>query len=145
MAYCLSPALLFAQQEKQVKDIFDTYGRQKGVVMVQLASDILQPKTQISFYKSLVADDNNDLSKDILLLLSDEQLESSIISEVKSNGLTVNAVCAIPLKGKRGHYEYILFDSRSKTTFVYMRGRFHPDKLSDELKKLKELFLYINK
>ncbi len=145
MLCCLLPTLLCAQQEKKVKDIFDTYGKQDGVVMVQLASDILQPKTRISYYRSLVANKTNDkLKADVLLLLANKALAKHMVSEVKKNGEVVNAVCAIPLDGNKNDYEYILFDNRAKTTFVYMRGNFHPDKLNDELKKLKELFLYIN-
>jgi len=138
---------LLAQSNQQVKDVFDLYGKQKGAVMVQLSTDILASKSRITLYKSLVVNNDEDVRQSVSEILGNENLILKEISVVRKNGKTVNGVYLMSesTTGKSKVYEYLLYNLSSKLTFVYLRGDFPPDDLDNELKKLKDLFIYLNK
>ncbi|MDR0559497.1 MAG: hypothetical protein LBG92_04965, partial [Prevotellaceae bacterium] len=67
-----------------------------------------------------------------------------ILMENRKDGKTVTGYYCIKRQDSK-HYEYILFTDKSqKMTLIYIRGNFPPDKLEDELNKLKDLFIEVN-
>ena len=89
MLYCLLQIVsmsVVAQDHLNIKSIFDKYGKQEGSVLVQLSSDILSQGSNITFYKSLII--NNDVAKerDVLNLLKLDIDKNVIVSEVNKNG-----------------------------------------------------------
>lgn len=137
---------LLAQNNTSVKNIFDRYGKQKGSILIQLSTDILSPKTQISFYKSLVTKEDEAIIASVLPALEDIAAKGTKLTEIRKNGQLENAAYSVPISKTGNEYEYILYsNSNGNITFVYMKGKFPPQELEKELKKLKELFIYINK
>lgn len=148
MLYCLLQIIsmsALAQDHLNIKSIFDKYGKQEGSVLVQLSSDILSQGSNITFYKSLIM--NNDVAKDrdVLNLLKLDIDKNVIVSEFKKNGKVESGTYYVgkDKSGKTG--EYILYKNKpDKITIVYLKGNFPPARLDSELKKLKDLFIYVN-
>ena len=131
-----------AQNHLGIKNIFDKYGKQEGSILVQLGLDVLSQGSDITFYKSLVMDYSTQKEQDILSYL--KQDVTSIISEVKKSGKTESGTYLVETE-KDKVYEYILYKNKSnKITVVYLKGNFPPKELDSELKKLKDLFIYVN-
>lgn len=136
---------VMAQDHLQIKKVFDTYGKQEGSVMVQLSKDILSQGSRITFYKSLIT--NQDVPKLQLII---EALETDIkngskLSELKKDGNIESAIYVLSATPKGDEYEYILYKVKSKKiTLVYLKGKFPPNELDRELGKLKDLFIVVN-
>ncbi|MDR0824259.1 MAG: hypothetical protein LBN74_04145 [Prevotella sp.] len=135
----------FAQDHLKVKDIFDKYGKQEGSVLVQLSSDVLSQGSNITFYKSLIMDNNIARERDVLNLLKPDIEMNSIISEVNKNGKIESGTYYVGKGKSEKSSEFILYRNKAdKITIVYLKGNFPPAKLDSELKKLKDLFIYVN-
>ncbi|MFV0328700.1 MAG: hypothetical protein ACK5KL_02570 [Dysgonomonas sp.] len=134
-----------AQENLKVNDIFDKYGKQEGSVLVQLSSDVLSQGSNITFYKSLIMDNNIAKERDVLNLLKPDIEKNLIISDVKKNGKVESGTYYVGKDKSGKSSEFILYKCKSdKITVVYLKGNFPPAKLDSELKKLKDLFIYVN-
>lgn len=146
--YCLLQVFslsAIAQDHLNVNNIFDKYGKQEGSVLVQLSSDVLSQGSNITFYKSLITDNNIAKERDIINLLKPDIENSKVISEVKKNGKVESATYYVGKDKSGKQSEFILYKWKpDKITVVYLRGNFPPEKLDSELKKLKDLFIYVN-
>ena len=140
----------FTQDHLNIKSVFDKYGKQKGSVLVQLSTDVLsQGNSKVTYYKSLITEindeSNNEKSLAIIEALEKDIKLGSKISEIKKGGKLESGNYSFKVKNSNNTYDYILFKRKSKQlTLIYMRGDFPPDKLDRELKKLKDLFIYVN-
>ena len=90
---------------------------------------------------------NNDVAKDrdVFNLLKLDIDKNVIVSEVNKNGKVESGTYYVgkDKSGKTG--EYILYKNKpDKITIVYLKGNFPPARLDSELKKLKDLFIYVN-
>jgi len=134
-----------AQEHLSVKNIFDKYGKMDGSVLVQLSTDVLSQGSRIIFYKSLIMDNNVAKERDVLNLLKPDIENNQIISEVKKNGKVESGTYYIGKDKSGSQNEFILYKCKSdKITVVYLKGNFPPSSLDSELKKLKDLFIYVN-
>jgi hypothetical protein len=132
-----------AQNHLKVKEIFDKYGKQEGAVLVQLSSDVLSQGSNLTFYKSLILDIHPAREQDLLNALGQDIRNGQIVSEVKKNGKVESGTYLFGSSGKTS--EFILYKNKSgKITLVYLKGNFRPNQLNDELRKLKDLFIYVN-
>jgi len=134
---------IIAQEHLNIKNVFDKYGKQEGSVLVQLSTDILSQGSKITFYKSLIINESDDVSNTIIRAVESDVKKGSKISEIKKNGKIETGTYVIKMSDNS--YEYILFKNKSKKlTLVYLKGNFAPDNLDKELSKLKDLFIYVN-
>ncbi len=132
-----------AQNHLKIKEVFDKYGKQEGAVMVQLSSDILSQGSNLTFYKSLILDIHPAREQDVLNALEQDIRNGQIVSEMKKSGKVESGTYLIGSSGKTS--EFILYKNKSgRITLVYLKGNFRPNQLSEELKKLKDLFIYVN-
>lgn len=132
-----------AQNHLKIKEIFDRYGKQEGAVLVQLSSDVLSQGSNLTFYKSLILDTQPTREQDVQNALSQDIRNGQIVSEVKKGGKVESGTYLVGVSGKTS--EFILYKYKSgKITLVYLKGNFRPNQLNDELKKLKDLFIYVN-
>ncbi|MDR1882497.1 MAG: hypothetical protein LBR26_06905 [Prevotella sp.] len=133
-----------AQGGLKIKDIFDRYGKREGSVLLQLSSDVLSPGSNITFYKSIILDENAQNRQDMLNALKADTGDRLIISEVKKDGRIESGAYYLG-KNKTNNSEFILYKNKGrKITLVYMKGNFPSGSLETELKKLKDLFIYVN-
>ena len=136
---------LLGQQNLNISTIFDKYGKQNGSVLVQLSSDVLSQGSNITFYKSLIIDNKSKyIENEIFNAVKSDINNKIIISEVKKSGQIESGSYYIG-SNKKQPGEFILYKNKGgKTTLVYLKGNFPSGHLEYELKKLKDLFIYVN-
>ena len=135
----------FAQNRLKIQDVFDKYGKQDGSVLVQLSTDILSQGSKMTFYKSLIIGEDNRKELEILEAIKADTKDRPIISEVKKDGKIDSGTYYLMTNNHTKESEYILYKKNSKKiTLVYIKGKFSPNELDMELKKLKDLFIYVN-
>lgn len=133
-----------AQEHLKIKNIFDRYGKKEGSILVQLSSDVLSQGSNITFYKSLIIDYNKQIETEMQDAVKADINNKITISEVKKNGNIESGSYYLGNNSSPAS-EFILYKNKGgKITLVYLRGNFSPDRLEEELKKLKDLFIYVN-
>lgn len=137
---------LTAQSNLQIGKVFDTYGKQKGAVLIELSTDVLGGNTNMTFYKSLIISSDDPVVAATGAAIENDIEEGSKLLESKKDGRVETGYYCLKKKENSDIYEYILYKEKSKKmTLVYIRGNFPPQQLEDELDKLKDLFIYVNK
>ena len=136
---------LMAQKGLQIEKIFETYGKQKGAILIELSTDILDGHTNMKVYKSLtIATDDPVIAAATTAIENDIEGGSKLIETLK-NGKTETGYYVLKKTNNSEMYEYILYKEKSKKmTLIYIRGTFLPLKLETELGKLKDLLIYVN-
>lgn len=133
-----------AQDHLKIKNVFDRYGKKEGSILVQLSSDVLSQGSNITFYKSLIISYNKQVETEILDAVKADINNKIIITEVKKNGHTESGSYYLG-NNASSISEFILYKNKGgKITLVYLKGNFSSDRLDEELKKLKDLFIYVN-
>jgi hypothetical protein len=133
-----------AQNGLNVDSIFQNHGKQKGAVLIELAKDVLGGHTQISRYKSLILPLDTGIVRVIINAIEQDLKSGKILMETKKDGKVETGYYCLK-KQESTDYEYILFTDKSrKITLIYLRGKFPPDQLENELNKLKDLFIKVN-
>ncbi|MDR1370528.1 MAG: hypothetical protein LBJ72_10480 [Dysgonamonadaceae bacterium] len=135
---------LTAQQTLQTEQIFETYGKQEGAILIELSTDILAEHTNMKVYKSFtIASRVHVIAAATAAIKNDIQGGSKLMETRKNGRIETGYYC---LKRQEDTvYEYILYKEKSKKmTLIYIRGYFPPRKLESELNKLKDLFIYVN-
>ena len=119
-----------AQQGLQIATVFQKYGKQKGVTMVELSNEMLETY-QMTLYKSLVFKDASDALPTILRCLEADKKKAKKVKEVVSNGLP---------QLKEDVNRFILFKTGKKdsATLIYIEGELDADDLITMLFMKKE-------
>ena len=122
-----------AQQGLQIATVFQKYGKQKGVTMVELSNEMLETY-QMTLYKSLVFKDASDALPTILRCL-----EADKVKEVVSNGQIKSGYYQLP-QLKEDVNRFILFKTGKKdsATLIYIEGELDADDLITMLFMKKE-------
>ena len=84
-----------AQQGLQIATVFQKYGKQKGVTMVELSNEMLETY-QMTLYKSLVFKDASDALPTILRCLEADKKKAKKVKEVVSNGQIKSGYYQLP-------------------------------------------------
>ncbi len=145
LIFLITGGNLMAQKDLLVNKIFETYGKQKGAVLIELSTDILAGHTNMKVYKSLtIAADDPVVAATTAAIENDINSGSKLI-ETQKNGKIETGYYCLKKNENSSMYEYILYKEKSKKiTLIYIRGTFPPNKLESELNKLKDLFIYVN-
>ena len=119
-----------AQQGLQIATVFQKYGKQKGVTMVELSNEMLETY-QMTLYKSLVFKDASDA-------LADKK-KAKKVKEVVSNGQIKSGYYQLP-QLKEDVNRFILFKTGKKdsATLIYIEGELDADDLITMLFMKKE-------
>lgn len=140
----LTSVSLISQEHLKIKNIFDKYGKKEGSILVQLSSDVLSQGSNMTFYKSLIINQNKQIETEILDAVKADINNKIIVSEVKKNG-TIESGSYYLGNNSSPTSEFILYKNKGgKITLVYLKGNFPSGHLDEELKKLKDLFIYVN-
>lgn len=145
-AFFLFSQGIIAQATLQIEKIFDTYGKQKGAVLIELSTDVLGGHTRMNAYKSLIIGaDDPVVAATEAAITNDIENGSKLMESIKDGKIETGYYC-LKRKENSKMYEYILYKEKSKKmTLIYIQGNFPPQQLEDELDKLKDLFIYVNK
>jgi hypothetical protein len=113
------PQLALAQKDLQIGKVFDIYGKKKGVVMVELAGEMLG-EYNLSLFKSITIKDDPAAGDFIRKCLEKDQEGARKVKQVISSGNLSTVILQLPRKGKLNRL--ILYNATSsglKLTLVY--------------------------
>lgn len=127
-----------AQQGLQIATVFQKYGKQKGVTMVELSKEVLDAY-QMNLYKSLVFKDAGDALPTILRCLEADKKKAKKVKEVVSGGQIQSGYYQLP-QLKEDINRFILFKTGKKgsATLIYIEGELDADDLVTMLFMKKE-------
>ncbi len=135
-----------AQNGLKIEQIFKNYGKQNGSILIELANDVLGNQTKINLYKSLIiSSSTRETTDSTLIAIGYDIKDGSKLIETQKDGKLELGYYFLKKK-ENSPAEYILYKNKSrKLTLIYIRGNFPPQQLEQELDKLKDLFITVNK
>lgn len=117
------------QQGLQIASVFQKYGKQKGVTMVELSNEMLETY-QMTLYKSLVFKDVEEALPTILNCLDADKKKAKKVKEVVAGGQIQSGYYQLP-QLKEDVNRFILFKTGKKgsATLIYIEGELDADDL----------------
>lgn len=128
LALCL-PLAAQAQKGLKIQSIFDRYGKQKNVTMVELSQEMLDTYG-MKLYKSITIKGSETALADTRRALAADQEGAKKIKEIVDEGLLVSAF--YQLMGKNDDVNrFILFKvgKKDSVTLVYIEGELDSEDL----------------
>ena len=118
-----------AQQGLQIASVFQKYGKQKGVTMVELSNEMLETY-QMTLYKSLVFKDVEEALPTILNCLDADKKKAKKVKEVVAGRQIQSGYYQLP-QLKEDVNRFILFKTGKKgsATLIYIEGELDADDL----------------
>ena len=118
-----------AQQGLQIASVFQKYGQQKGVTMVELSNEMLETY-QMTLYKSLVFKDVEEALPTILNCLDADKKKAKKVKEVVAGGQIQSGYYQLP-QLKEDVNRFILFKigKKGSATLIYIEGELDADDL----------------
>lgn len=118
-----------AQQGLQIASVFQKYGKQKGVTMVELSNEMLETY-QMTLYKSLVFKDVEEALPTIINCLDADKKKAKKVKEVVAGGQIQSGYYQLP-QLKEDVNRFILFKTGKKgsATLIYIEGELDADDL----------------
>ena len=118
-----------SQQRLQIASVFQKYGKQKGVTMVELSNEMLETY-QMTLYKSLVFKDVEEALPTILNCLDADKKKAKKVKEVVAGGQIQSGYYQLP-QLKEDVNRFILFKTGKKgsATLIYIEGELDADDL----------------
>ena len=118
-----------AHQGLQIASVFQKYGKQKGVTMVELSNEMLETY-QMTLYKSLVFKDVEEALPTILNCLDADKKKAKKVKEVVAGGQIQSGYYQLP-QLKEDVNRFILFKTGKKgsATLIYIEGELDADDL----------------
>lgn len=132
------PLAAKAQQGLQIATVFQKYGKQKGVTMVELSNEMLEGY-QMALYKSLSFKNVEEALPTILRSLEADKKKAKKVKEVVSGGQIQSGYYQLP-QLKEDVNRFILFKTGKKGTasLIYIEGELEADDLVTLLFMKKE-------
>ena len=117
------------QTDLNIKDVFQIYGKNKNVVMVELSKEMID-MYDVTFYKSITIKNDPGALTYIRNCLKNDQDRARKIKEVTNNGEIVSAYYQI-LEENNKINRFILFNvnPRNEITLIYIEGELDSDDL----------------
>ena len=118
-----------AQQGLQIASVFQKYGKQKGVTMVELSNEMLETY-QMTLYRSLVFKDVEEALPTILNCRDADKKKAKKVKEVVAGGQIQSGYYQLP-QLKEDVNRFILFKTGKKgsATLIYIEGELDADDL----------------
>lgn len=118
-----------AQQGLQIASVFQKYGKQKGVTMVELSKEMLDTY-QMTLYKSIVFKDVEEALPTITRCLEADKKKARKVKEVVAGGQIQSGYYQLP-QLKEDINRFILFKTgkKSSATLIYIEGELDADDL----------------
>ncbi len=133
------PVVCQAQSGLRIASIFDRYGKQKGVAMVELSTEMLETYG-MELYKSITIKDSNRALPEIRQCLEADKKGAKKIKEIVEGGQLISGYYQLPSK-KEDLNRFILFKlgRKGSATLVYIEGELESDDLITLLFMKKDL------
>lgn len=122
-------SFVMAQQDLRIASIFQKYGKQKGVTMVELSNELVDIY-EMKLYKSLSFKDAENALPDILNCLEEDRKKAKKVKEVISEGKIQSGYYQLP-QAKEDINRFILFKTGKKgsAALIYLEGALDADDL----------------
>ena len=118
-----------AQQGLQIASVFQKYGKQKGVTMVELSNEMLETY-QMTLYKSLVFKDVEEALPTILNCLDADKKKAKKVKEVVAGGQIQSGYYQLPqLKEDVNRFILLKTGKKGSATLIYIEGELDADDL----------------
>lgn len=134
----------YSQQQNKIIQTLDHYGKQKGSVLVQLSKDILSKGSKITFYKSLTVTGGSQRQSILNALHKPLETDWKNLIMLKKEGKIETATYYINSFNNKGTHFLLIKENDKQLVVIYMRADISPSELQQELKKLKNLIIYID-
>lgn len=127
-----------AQQGLQIASVFQKYGKQKGVTMVELSNELIDIY-EMKLYKSMTFKDATSALPHILRCLEADKLQAKKVKEVVVGGQIQSGYYQLP-QVQENINRFILFKTGKKgtATLIYLEGELDADDLVTLLFMKKE-------
>lgn len=118
-----------AQSGLKIATIFEKYGKQRGVAMVELSADMLDTYG-MDLYKSITIKESHKALPEIRYCLESDKRGAKKIKEIMASGQLVSGYYQLPSK-KEEVNRFILFKlaKNGTSTLVYIEGELESDDL----------------
>jgi hypothetical protein len=127
-----------AQSDLFISKVFDTYGKKKGVVMVDLSGEILDDY-RFSLFKSITIQNDPDAASFTRKCLARDEKNAKKIKQVVSNGIPTSIYLQLPRIGSENRL--ILFNETTrpehKITLIYIESKDDSEEILKLLLKKK--------
>ena len=115
---------LYAQNDLQISKVFEHYGKNKGVVMVELADEMLEDY-DFALFKSITIKDDPSAAGFVRNCLAKDEEGAKKIKQVFANGIPTTIYLQLTRKGK--YNRLVLFNEssrpESKITLIYIETK----------------------
>ncbi|MCE1154651.1 MAG: DUF6108 family protein [Bacteroidales bacterium] len=116
-----SAAALQAQSGLAIRKVFDTYGKSKDAVMVELSMDVLQGY-DFALFKSITISNNEEAARLARDCIAIDEKDAKKVKQVVANGVPTSVYLQLPQRGK--YFRLILYNHarqpESKVTLIYI-------------------------
>lgn len=118
-----------AQSGLRIATIFEKYGKQRGVAMVELSADMLDTYG-MELYKSISIKESHKALPEIRSCLETDKRGAKKIKEIMAGGQLVSGYYQLPCR-KEDVNRFILFklSKNGSSTLVYIEGELESDDL----------------
>lgn len=120
---------IYAQQGLQIASVFQKYGKQKGVTMVELSNEIVE-SYEMTLYKSITFKNASDELPFILRCLEADKKKAKKVKEVISGGEIQAGYYQLPqLKDEINRFILFKTNAKQSATLIYIEGELEADDL----------------
>ena len=130
--------IVSAQDELEIRKAFDQYGKNKGVIMVELTNELLEGYDFILF-KSLTIKDDPSAANFIRKCLAIDEVGAKKVKQIVKNGKPTSIYLQLPAKSNK--FKLILFNEmeqpESKITLIYIESKTDSDDILKLILKKK--------
>lgn len=121
LAIAGSAVTLQAQSGLAIRKVFDTYGKSKDAVMVELSMDVLQGY-DFALFKSITITNNEEAATLARECIAIDEKDAKKVKQVVANGIPTSVYLQLPQRGK--YFRLILYNHarqpESKVTLIYI-------------------------
>jgi len=116
-----STTAIQAQNGLAIRKVFDTYGKSKDAVMVELSMDVLQGY-DFALFKSITINNNEEAASLARECIAIDEKDAKKVKQVVANGIPTSVYLQLPPRGK--YFRLILYNHtrqpESKVTLIYI-------------------------
>jgi hypothetical protein len=116
-----------------ILSIFEKYGHQKGVVMLEASKKLLK-QYKIKMFKSIIFEDGTEALPDIRTCIEKDKANAVKIKEIVHYGLLMSGFYRLRTEKPEINRFLIFRVQEKKTTLIYVEGELTTDELVELLK-----------
>lgn len=121
---CITSFQAYGQNDLYISKVFDTYGKKKGVVMVDISGEMLE-NYRLNRFRSITIKNDPEAARFARKCIERDQEGAKKIKEVTSNGVPTSIYLQLPKSGTENRL--ILFNENKQKelqiTLVYIESK----------------------